>query len=51
MVALVTYAAAAVAFSSWMFARLRPVPVVLVACSDGTIREVAANDPRITGRI
>ena len=53
MVTLVAYAAvaAAVVVAGLLAARLRPVPVRLVACSDGKIREIAEDDPRISGRI
>lgn len=53
MIANVTYIAfaAVIAFTGWLVVRFRPVPVVLVACSDGKIRELAANDPRISGEI
>jgi hypothetical protein len=52
MIALVSSAAVvAIVAASWVVARVRPVPVVLVACSDGTTRELPENDPRISSKI
>ena len=53
MITLATYVAAAavIAFTGWLAARRRPVPVVLVVGSDGKTRALPANDPRISGKI
>jgi hypothetical protein len=52
MIALVSSAAlVAVAAAGWLATRLRRAPMVVVVRTDGTTRELPADDPRISDKI